>query len=373
MLPLVKFIRIYKMKKIIFFITALALVFFSLTGCHQNPPAENQAAFSLSDTMMARCKFAAVELQDVKRELKLFGKIAADNNRQANVYPVVGGIVLEINVELGDYVKQGQILATVRSSEAADFQRQKLDANANTAIAEKNLQVAKDLYTGKLNSEKDVTAAEKELDKAKAELNRINEVYSIYNLHGSIYNITAPIDGFIVFKDINKNEELRSDKSDIIFSIAQIDEVWALANVNESDISKVAKDYEAEIQTISYPDKIFKGKIDRIFNAIDPTTKAMKALIKISNPNLLLKPEMNATVTVKFSEQRQMMAIPASAVIFDKSKTYVMVFKDRRNIETRQVEIYRELGDIYYIQSGLKVGEKVISQNGLLIYDALND
>lgn len=322
---------------------------------------------------MKRCEFATVEMQDVKHELKLFGKIAADNNREANVYPIVGGIVLKINVELGDYVQQGQILATVRSSEAADFQRQKLDAMADVAIAEKNLQVAKDLHAGKLNSEKDVTAAEKELDKAKAELNRISEVFNIYNLQGSVYNVTAPIDGFIVYKDINRNEELRSDKSDIIFSIAQIDEVWALANVNESDISKVCVGYDAEVQTISYPDKVFKGKVDRIFNAIDPSTKAMKALIKIPNSDFMLKPEMNATVTIKYSEKRQMSAVPASAVIFEKSKTWVMVFKDRNNIETRQVEVYRELRDVYYIKSGLTVGEKVISKNGDLIYDALND
>jgi cobalt-zinc-cadmium efflux system membrane fusion protein len=50
-----------------------------------------------------------------------------------------------------------------------------------------------------------------------------------------------------------------------------------------------------------------------------------------------------------------------------------MIFKDRANIETRQVEVFRQLGETTYIQSGLKVGEKVISKNGMLIYDALND
>jgi cobalt-zinc-cadmium efflux system membrane fusion protein len=50
-----------------------------------------------------------------------------------------------------------------------------------------------------------------------------------------------------------------------------------------------------------------------------------------------------------------------------------MVFKDKHNIETRRVEIYRQLGEITYIKSGLKEGETVISKNGLLIYDAIND
>lgn len=345
------------------------------TGC---APKSNDGpqgvVFAMSDTMMSRCAFTKIEMTGVRNELRLFGKVAADNSKQAHVYPIMGGNVVSISVELGDFVKQGQVLATVRSGEVADFQRQRLDARADVALAEKNLQVARELYTGKINSEKDVISAERELDKANAELSRINEVYHIYNLkEGSIYSITSPMSGFIVFKDIAVNEQLRNDKSDPIFSIAQIDEVWVLANVNESDIGKIAVDIEAEVKTISYPDQLFLGKIDRIFNAIDPATKAMKVLVKIPNSDFKLKPEMNATVTLRYSENKQLIGVPSSSVIFDKSKNWVMVFKDRNNIETRQVEVYRQLGDLTYISSGLSAGETVISKNGLMIYDALND
>jgi len=241
-------------------------------------------------------------------------------------------------------------------------------------VAEKNIQVARELYEGKLNSERDVISAEKELQKAKAELDRINEVYSIYRLgNASSYDLVAPISGYIVFKDINQNEQLRNDKADLVFSIAQIDDIWVLANVNESSISKVAVGYEAAILTISYPEKIFKGKIDRIFNAIDPATKAMKVLIKIPNPGHLLKPEMNATVVVQFSENRQLIAVPSSAIIFERSRNWIMVFKSRSDFEIRQVEVYRQLGGITYLTSGLSVGEKIVSKNGLFIYDALTD
>lgn len=344
-----------------------------LLACADKEPAA-KAPFALTDEMYGRCEFAVATMEDVKNELRLFGKVAADNNKLAQVYPIAGGNVIKINVELGDYVRQGQVLATVQSSEVADFQRQKLDAQADLALAEKNLQVAKELYEGKLNSERDVVAGEKELQKANAELRRINEVYSIYKLGDeSTYNIIAPISGFIVLKDINQNEQLRSDKSDVVFSIAQIDEVWVLANVNESNISKVALDYDASVQTISYPDKVFTGKVDRIFNAIDPTTKAMKVLIKIPNPGLLLKPEMNATVTIKYSENRQLVSVPSSSIIFEKSRNWVMVFRSRDDIETRQVEVYRQLGNVTYLVSGLAEGEKVISKNGLLVHDAIND
>ncbi len=166
---------------------------------------------------------------------------------------------------------------------------------------------------------------------------------------------------------------LRNDRSENIFDIAEINEVWAMANVNESDINKVKLGQDASITTLSYPDKVFKGKVDKIFNVIDPLTKAMNARVKLQNSDFLLKPDMNASIKLSFNEKASMIAVPSSAIIFDKSKNFVMIFKDRNNIETRAVEVYRQVGDITYIASGLKENEKVITTNELFIYDALND
>jgi len=372
MLQELKYTKSIMMLRVILWLSLGTFIF--TWGCKSKPTEEKVEKFIMTDTMMNRCKFLTVKKEQVKNQIKLFGKISADNNRLAQVYPIMGGSVIKINVELGDRVKQGQILATVRSGDVAQLKKEKLDALSDLALAEKNLQVAKDLYSGKLNSEKDVLSAEKELEKAKAEVARINEVYNIFHLSGgTIYDVVSPIDGFVVYKDINQNELLRNDKSDIIFSIAQIDEVWAIANVNESDISKIQVGDEASIQTIAYPNENFKGKIDRIFNAIDPETKAMKAIVKIKNSDLKLKPEMNATINLSLYEEKQMVAIPNSAVIFDKSKYWVMVYKGRDNIETRQVKIHNQVGETTYVLTGLEEGEKIISENGLLIYDALND
>lgn len=345
------------------------------TACnHEKPVAATTAPFALTDTMLATTLFAKATADTVKNELKLYGKIAADNNKLSQVYPVVGGNVTQVNAELGDYVKQGQVLAVIRSSEVAGYENERLDANSDVALAEKNLQVAKDLFAGKLNSEKDVVAAEKELEKSKAAQQRINEVYNIYHLKpGALYNVTAPISGFVINKNITPNELITSSNISNLFSIAQINEVWVLANVNESDIAAIKQGMNAYIKTISYPDRVFQGKVDRIFNILDPDTKAMTVRIRIANEDLALKPEMSATVSLQFNENRKMIAIPSAAIIFDKSKNWVMVYKDRSHIETRQVEIYKQLGDVTYLSSGISKGETVITKNQLLIYDALND
>ena len=166
---------------------------------------------------------------------------------------------------------------------------------------------------------------------------------------------------------------LRNDHTNNIFDVAQIDEVWAIANVSEADIQQIDLGLDAEVSTFSYQGKIFHGKIDKIFNTIDPETKSMQVRIILENPDFLLKPEMKATVKISNTLKEKMLSVPSTAIIFDKSRNFVMVYKDRSNIETRKVEVYRQVGDRTFISSGLKEGESVITHNQLLIYDELND
>ncbi|PIF29626.1 cobalt-zinc-cadmium efflux system membrane fusion protein [Flavobacterium sp. 9] len=356
-------------------IIAIAIVSLSIASCKkevENP--DTNASFALSDAMLKTTTMAEAQNQPVKNQLSFYGKITADNNKAIDVYPLVGGSVIKVNVELGDYVNKGQVLATIRSTDIADFEKQAIDAKSDLLVAKNSLKVAQELFDGKLNSESDVLQAKSEVNKAQSQLNKIQETYKIYNIKaGSIYEVTAPISGFIIQKSINQDMLLRSDRSENIFDIAEISEVWAMANINEMDINKVKLGIDADVTTLSYPDKVFKGKVDKIFNVIDPETKAMQARIKLQNPGYMLKPDMNASIKLSFNEDKSMIAIPSKAIVFDKSKNFVMVFKDRHNIETRQVEVYRVVGDTTYISSGLKENEKVITNNQLFIYRALND
>ncbi len=351
-------------------IIAFALL---LCGCKEQVSDEHQTVFSMSDTMMARCEFATASYEQVKNEIRLFGKIEADNDRLSRIHPVLSGIVKSIDVGLGTHVKQGQLLAVLQSSEVAAFQQEKLDAESDIVIAEKNLQVQQDLFAGRLNSEKDVAAAQTELRKARTRLDKINEIHKIYRLNGnSDFRIVAPISGFVISKSININEMLRPDDTEPLFSIAEMNEVLAVAYVNENDIPRIKEGQEVTVSTVAFPD-VHHGTIEKIYNIIDPSTKAMKFRVRIPNPDFRLKPEMNCTVTVNSTEEQELITIPSSAVIFDKGRYWTMVFHDRRNIETRELEVYRQLGEITYVKAGLAAGEQVISQNGLLIYDAIND
>jgi cobalt-zinc-cadmium efflux system membrane fusion protein len=106
---------------------------------------------------------------------------------------------------------------------------------------------------------------------------------------------------------------------------------------------------------------------------MDAESKVVKARVTLKNPDLELKPEMFANVKVKYKEPIQKLTIPSTALIFDKSRYFVMVYHADDNIETREVNVYKDNGSIAYIESGLKEGENVLTKFQLLVYDALND
>jgi cobalt-zinc-cadmium efflux system membrane fusion protein len=167
--------------------------------------------------------------------------------------------------------------------------------------------------------------------------------------------------------------QFNADNVGNLFTVSNLDDVWILANVFESDISKVQEGYKADVTTLSYPDKHFTGRIDKVFNVLDPESKVMKVRVRLDNPGYLLKPEMYAQIKVQNTENRRMLAIPAKSVVFDKDRNFVMVYQDKSHIQTREVTIDKTVGDVSYVATGLRDGEKIIAQNQLLVYDELND
>lgn len=356
---------------IVFFIAAV----FFMSCTHQKEDTATDKPFCISDSLMKKIVISTAENETIRNEIRLSGKIEANEDKMVKIFPVVNGVVQQLNVQLGDYVHKGQTLAVVRSTELADYQSQSVSASAAVRVAEKSLSSAKDMAASGLATQKDVIAAEADLERAKAEMNRSGQAISISRAKGNaMQTITAPVSGYIIEKNVTDDMQYKTDGAQPFFVIADLDEVWVIANVFESDIAKIKTGYDADIKVIAYNDKVFKGKVDRIFPILDPQSRVMKVRIRIKNEDNLLKPEMFAQINISYEDaSEKQIAVPATSVIFDKNKNFVMVYRDRCKVETREVEAGETVGDRIYIKSGLQPGDKVISKYQLMLYDALND
>ncbi len=150
-------------------------------------------------------------------------------------------------------------------------------------------------------------------------------------------------------------------------------QVWITTSIPDSGAAKIREGDMAEVTTASYPDTIFRGQVDKVYGEQDTTIRTVKVRIKLDNKGSLLKPEMVANVRFRYRDGNEMASIPSSAVIFDKGRNFVLVFRDKFNIDTREVKVAKSLDNITYISKGLEPGDMVISKNQLSIYDALHE
>jgi len=236
-----------------------------------------------------------------------------------------------------------------------------------------NLEATKDMYKSGLASGRDSIAAQASYDQAVAALRKSQQVLQLNGgSRNGEYQVRTPISGFVVEKLATNNMALRPDNSSNLFTISDLKNIWVIANVYESSISLIKPGDSVNVSTLSYPGRIFKGKVDKIMNVLDPTNKVMKVRIVLSNPSYLLKPEMFANVMLNNTENNKMLSIPSTALIFDHSQYYVLVYKSPSDITIRAVQVGGTVGDKTYISGGLSEGEKVIGSQALLIYQELN-
>lgn len=117
-----------------------------------------------------------------------------------------------------------------------------------------------------LGTERDFQLAKEEYQRSLVAIDRISEVQKMYggSNSGGVMPVVAPASGYLVEKKISAGSVIRADNSDNLFTIGDINDVWVMANVFESDIARVRTGLEVDIKTLAYPNKIFKGKIEKL-------------------------------------------------------------------------------------------------------------
>ncbi|HSZ72343.1 MAG TPA: efflux RND transporter periplasmic adaptor subunit, partial [Cytophagaceae bacterium] len=354
------------MKKHLFIFVVLVL----MQACHEKKEDSTSSKFELSPLLRSRLKLTTATEEDVQGQLYLNGKVSAFEDKLVKISPLVDGVIQTLNANLGDYVTKGQTLAVIKSTDVADAENQANDAEATLRSNEKNLNVTKDMARLGLAAEKDIVLAENEVNRAKGAVRRSHEVSSLYEIKNSLYTMKAPISGYVIDKNLTLSTQLSYDNSQVgpFYTIADLSMMQIVADVYEADIANIKIGEQVQIKILAFPNQLFKGKIEKIQDLIDPQTRTMKIRISIPNPDIKLKPEMFAQILVDFDEGIKMISVPTAALIFENSKYYALVYHSDKDIEVREVQMYQAANGKTYLKRGLKVGEKIMASDQLIVF-----
>lgn len=267
---------------------------------------------------------------------------------EAMVVAKVRGIVEEIEVEEGDFVKKGQVLARL------DDEQLQIEAERAKATMDRlynDYQRNQELY------EKNLISAE-QFENSKFEYASQKSAYELAQLNLKYSTIQAPINGVISERLIKVGNMVNTDQE--IFRITDFDPLLAILHVPEHEMSKLKKNQSAYIQVDAIQGESFEGKLLRISPVVNPETGTFKVTVAVNDVTKRLKPGMFGRVRIVYDTRENALMIPKDAVMSEDGYNSVYQIKDnlayRKNIETGYVN-----GTNIEVTDGLAVGDQVVT------------
>jgi Cu(I)/Ag(I) efflux system membrane fusion protein len=176
---------------------------------------------------------------------------------------------------------------------------------------------------------------------------------------------TAPRDGIVLERNVF--EGMRAMPGDVLFRIADHSVIWAMVDVAERDLAAVREGQPVVVRVRGYPERTFPGTVALVYPHLNPATRTVRVRIELTNPHLLLKPDMYAEAEIDTSGGNAVLAVPDSAVIDSGERQIVLVDKSEGRFEPRAVQLGRRGAGYVEIREGLKDTENVVTSANFLI------
>jgi cobalt-zinc-cadmium efflux system membrane fusion protein len=348
----------------------------------------------ISKQQTQHISLATVGMKGFREEKIATGKIAFNEEFMTPVFSPYAGRVTRVVAKPGDVVKPLSPLLELYTPDLIQAQSD-LIGNATTTLAKaKNtLSLARhneerqhQLYSEKAaalkdwqqaqadlqNAESDVHAAEAALLAARDKLRAFGksevDITRIEQGHTDrVVTVTSPLAGTITSRKVGPGQFIRQDNTDPLFIIADLSQMWMLANVYESDVPWIKVGQPVEVQVMAYPAEVFKATITYIGAAVDPSTHRVDVRAVVDNRAQKLKPEMFATFRIITNADMQYPAVPLSAVVRDGDKANVWVAQPEHQYVRREVKLGLEQNGYVQILSGLQPSEQIATDGGLLL------
>lgn len=336
-------------------------------GAHADEPKHDELPRRVRLTKeviaAAKIKDAPVGREMLAQTLLLPGEVVSDPDRSARVSAPVAGRLVQVLLREGAVVKKGDLLATVRVTEAAKVRSQQSGATAKAAAAKANAERLETLAAKGLAAKQEAVSARAEADALAAESRGLGEELGVLGLGGSGSDIAihAPLGGTVVMRDAVVGQPVTSDQP--IATISDLSDLWFLGRVFEKDLGKLNVGAKAEVVMNAHPKERFEGSVEYIGKQLDPTARTVTARIVLRNREDLLRIGLfgNARVSMLDAHPKAaVMVVPTDAVTEIGGKTVVFVRQADDDFELHEVVTGESSLGKTEIASGLREGENVV-------------
>jgi membrane fusion protein, multidrug efflux system len=302
---------------------------------------------------------------DATAPLILPGNIEA--NRSASIYARVDGYLKKWYVDIGDHVKEGQVLADIEAPQIdanlREAQAQLELAQANLKLAQTNSTRSQQLFANKVNSQQelDTVVATEQVqqatqDTATASLENAKQMKAYEQ-------VRAPFDGVITARYVDVGSLVTSGSVKTVqklFDLAQSDPVRVFVNVPQSDVERVQPGSSATVKVDEYPNETFTGKVARDAGAFDQASRTILLEVDVPNPNGRLYAGMYAHVTLSTPDPHPLLYVPDNTILIDSKGTRVATVDPDHKIHFKLVTLGRDFGTKSEIVSGLSPNDLII-------------
>jgi RND family efflux transporter MFP subunit len=270
-----------------------------------------------------------------------------------NIAPQMAGRISKINVEIGDFVTKGQVLAEMDKTSL-------LQAQLQLQNQEVELQRLKALYETGGISKSDFDAVELAYNVAKTQVENLEENTVL----------RSPVNGVVTARNYDAGDMYAMASP--IYTVEQIKPVKLLVAISESEYSKVKKGNSVTITADAVPDKTFYGKVGKIYPTIDPVTRTFTAEVVVDNNYNTLRPGMFARVTVDFGSNNNVV-IPDVAVVKQQGsgERFVYVLNADGTVTYQKIVLGRRMGTEYEVLEGLADGDKIVTGGMIRLKDGI--
>jgi Cu(I)/Ag(I) efflux system membrane fusion protein len=303
-------------------------------------------------------KTETVALRDLARSIRAVATVQANERSLHTISAKFDGWIQRLYVNTtGQTVRKGEALMDVYSPDLIAAQQEYLIARRGVqtlagADEQASMQRLVDSALQRLRN----------WDISETELQRLTQEGKT----AQYLTLRSPANGVVLDKPSIQGK--RFIAGEVLYQVADLSQVWLLADVFERDLEQVRVGQPAKVQVDAYPDQVYAGKVTFIYPTVNPDTRTAKVRIELANPRGLLKPSMYARV--EFTSNRgkgQMLAVPDSAVLDTGTRQLVLIERAEGRFEPRPVKLGAH-GDGYVeVVQGVKAGENVVVSANFLI------